>query len=241
MEAPMVYSIIIPVFNEERRIPKSIEKIFSFFNSQTVTSEILFINDGSSDKTKEILEEYQKKYHFIIVNYTQNRGKGYAIREGIRHARGDWMIFFDIDLATPLSEFTHFLQFKNDDTEIVIGSRRLGESHIQKGESILRVFLGQGFTKISNILVPGVTDFTCGFKCFKKDAAQKIFSRARIDRWGFDTELLYIAKLHDIPITQMPITWSHDTDSRVKVGKAVINTLSELAQMKLNQIRGLYK
>ena len=132
-------------------------------------------------------------------------------------------IFFDIDLATPLDEFKHFLEFKQSGDKVIIGSRRLGESKIEKSESKLRTFLGQGFTKMSNILVPGIKDFTCGFKCFSGEAAGEIFKVARIDRWGFDTEILYIAKIKNIPVRQMPVVWHHDDDSRVKVFKAVIS------------------
>ncbi|MBP9732053.1 MAG: glycosyltransferase family 2 protein [Candidatus Magasanikbacteria bacterium] len=235
-----MYTIVIPVFNEEKRIPKNINTIFSYFKTQEVKTEIIFVNDGSIDSTQKILEEYRKVYDFKLVEYKENRGKGYAIKQGVHHATGEWIIFFDIDLATPLSEFTHLLKFKDDADQIIVGSRRLGGSQIEKSESKLRVFLGQGFTRLSNILVPGIKDFTCGFKCFRADVAQKIFSKACIDRWGFDTELLYIAKLFGIPVRQMPVVWSHDFDSRVKVYKAVLQTLKELGQMKWNQMRGIY-
>jgi glycosyltransferase involved in cell wall biosynthesis len=175
------------------------------------------------------------------VSYEKNRGKGYAVRQGALAASGEWVIFFDIDLATPLEEFNNLIKFLQPNDQVVLGSRRLKDSKIKKYESGIRTFLGQGFTKLSNILVPGITDFTCGFKCFSKDAVEKIFSVARIDRWGFDTELLYIAKLKGIAMRQMPVVWSHDTDSRVSVVKAVISSFRELVQMKSNQIKGLYK
>jgi hypothetical protein len=114
-------------------------------------------------------------------------------------------------------------------------------SAIQKSESSIRTFLGHGFTKLSTLLVPGIKDFTCGFKAFHRDAAEIIFPRARIDRWGFDTELLYIAHIHKIPVRQMPVAWAHDDDSRVKVFQAVIRSLQELGQMLSNRISGKYR
>ncbi|MBI2037830.1 MAG: glycosyltransferase family 2 protein [Candidatus Magasanikbacteria bacterium] len=237
----MLFSIIIPLFNEERRLFKTAPVIFNFFKNHDQKTELIFVNDGSSDKTLEMLNSYKKDYDFKVVSYQQNRGKGYAVRQGVFAASGDWVIFFDIDLATPLEEFNNLIKFLKPDDQVVVGSRRLKNSHIERYESGIRTFLGQGFTKLSNILVPGITDFTCGFKCFSKVAAQKIFSVARIDRWGFDTELLYIAKLKKIIVRQMPVVWAHDTDSRVNVLKAVVSSLKELFEMKMNQIKGLYK
>lgn len=235
-----LYSIIVPLYNEEKRIPENIDEIFSFFGKQPVNTEIIFVDDGSNDNTLKVLQSYKGKYDFGIFTYPENKGKGYAVRQGVKKAKGDWIIFFDIDLATPLREFSKLLEFKNDNDKIVVGSRRLEESNIERSESKIRTFLGHGFTKISNILVPGIKDFTCGFKCFSKQSADKIFSVARIDRWGFDTELLYIAKLKKISIRQMPVSWHHDDDSRVNVLKAVVSSFFELCKMKWNQIRGLY-
>ena len=237
----MKFSIIIPLYNEAGRLPKTAGTIFDFFKAQPDEIEIIFVNDGSTDNTLEVLWSYQDLHQFKIVSYAPNRGKGYAVKQGALSATGDWLIFFDIDLATPLAEFINLKNTMAPGDQIIIGSRRLENSQIQKSESSLRTFLGQGFTKISNILVPGIKDFTCGFKCFSKEAAQKIFSVARIDRWGFDTELLYIAKLKKIPVKQMPVAWRHDDDSRVKVFKAVFGSLKELWQMKMNQLKGLYK
>ena len=237
----MKYSIIIPVYNEERRTPKTIGQIFDFFKKYQNDVEIIFVNDGSVDKTKKILEDYQKQYQFKIISYQPNRGKGYAVKQGALVAQGDWVIFFDIDLATPLVEFDHLLAFLKQGDEVVIGSRRVRGANLAKKESWLRTFLGSGFTKLSNILVPGIKDFTCGFKCFSRSAVVQIFPRARIDRWGFDTELLYIAHLRKLPIRQMPVTWIHDDDSRVKVLKAVISSFRELIQMFYHRCRGFYR
>jgi dolichyl-phosphate beta-glucosyltransferase len=235
------FSIIIPVYNEAKRIPRNIDKICQFFLHTGQPVEIIFVNDGSTDQTAAVLAEYGSTYAFKTINYDRNRGKGYAIRRGVLAAQGNWIVFFDIDLATPLQEFNHLVEVSAPDDHIIIGSRRLPASRINKKESKMRVLLGHGFTKLSNLLVPGVLDFTCGFKCFSKAAASIIFPRAKIDRWGFDTELLYIGTLHALPIKQIPVSWAHDTDSKVKVWRAVFSSLWELCGIKLNQYRGVYK
>lgn len=235
------FSIVIPVYNEEKRIPNNIDEICNYFKNRPETNEIIFVNDGSTDETAKILEEYRKKYLFEVINYSVNKGKGFAVRHGALAAKGKWVVFFDIDLATPLDAFQDLQKETHSQAEIIIGSRRLQKSEIKKSESKIRTFLGQGFTKISNLLVPGITDFTCGFKCFSRKAVDIIFPRARIDRWGFDTELLYIAKLHNLSVRQIPVRWTHDEHSKVKVVRAVISSFSELLQMKFNQLRGLYK
>ncbi len=234
------FSIIIPVYNEERRLPKTIGHILDFFGALSVATEIIFVNDGSRDNTASLLAEYQKQHSFRVISYTVNRGKGYAIRKGALTAKGAWVVFFDIDLAPPLTEFTHLQTYLRPDDSVVIGSRRLSGSKIERSESWLRTFLGQSFTRMSNLLVPRITDFTCGFKCFSRSAVQAIFPVAQIDRWGFDTELLYIAYLKHIQVREMPVQWAHDTDSRVRVFQAIISSLIELCTMQLNHWRGRY-
>ncbi|MBI2020934.1 glycosyltransferase family 2 protein [Candidatus Giovannonibacteria bacterium] len=237
---PHSFSIVIPVYNEEKRIPKNIDSICEFFSKVPERTEIIFVNDGSRDDTQKILENYKSKYGFKIVEYKKNTGKGYAVRQGALAASSDWVIFFDIDLATPLSEFEQLKLLMEPSDQIIIGSRRLSGSKVQRSESFLRIFLGQGFSKLSNLFVPGIPDFTCGFKCFSKEATVKIFPRARINRWAFDTELLYIARLKQIPIRQMPVSWAHDDDSRVRVLSDIVSSAKELLQIKINHWRGLY-
>lgn len=235
------YSVVIPVYNEDKRLPRNIGQITNFFGSFGPGCELIFVNDGSSDGTAALLGDYAKKYGCRVLSYPQNRGKGYAVRTGALAAKGEWVLFFDVDLATPLKTFTELKETLSSQDAVVIGSRRLGQSQIKRSESRLRTTLGHVFTKISNVWVPQVSDFTCGFKCFSRSAVQTIFSRARLDRWGFDTELLYIARLQNLPIREIPVEWSHDQDSRVRVGRAVIQTLGELLTMSWHRVRGHYR
>ena len=239
--AQPAFSIVIPVYNEEKRLPKNIGQITNFFSSFGPDVELIFVNDGSKDGTGALLADYAKKYNCRVLTCTQNRGKGYAVRTGALAAQGDWVLFFDVDLATPLKTFTDLKSSLSATDAVIIGSRQLGQSQIKRSESRVRSLLGQAFTRISNLWVPGVSDFTCGFKCFSRSAAQMIFARARLDRWGFDTELLYIAQLQKLAIREIPVEWSHDQDSRVRVVRAVVQTLGELATMTWHRVRGHYR
>ena len=237
---PFEFSTVIPVYNEEGQLYEKAEQIFTFFAEFGDAIEIIFVNDGSTDRTESILKNLREDYRFKLISYRENRGKGYAVRQGVLGASGRRILFFDIDLATPLTEFKHLIRFITPDDHVVIGSRLLKNSRIQRPESPLRVTLGTIFRKLSNLFVPQVTDFTCGFKCFSREAARAVFSVAQIDRWAFDTEILYIAKLKNIKIREMPVQWSHHEDSRVRIVRAVFSSLKELCNIKLNQLKGLY-
>ncbi|MEN9561311.1 MAG: hypothetical protein RIQ56_584 [Candidatus Parcubacteria bacterium] len=235
-------SIVIPLYNEQERIPKTIGIIFDFLKTYDSTTEVIFVNDGSKDDTSRVLEEYKKVYDFRIVSYSENRGKGYAVRQGVFAADGSWIAFFDIDLATPLTALDELLRhMKTGKEEILIGSRRIEGSAILKTESGLRTFLGQGYTLLSRIFVPEVRDFTCGFKAYRRDVAKKIFAAAKIDRWAFDTEVLYLGKRFGYSIRQIPVQWTHDTASRVRVWRDVAHSLKELALIVWFSVSGSYR
>lgn len=234
------YSLVIPVYNEVQRLRQNVPVIFDFFRSSGVSFEIIFVNDGSLDDTHNVLLEFNRTYPFRLISYERNRGKGYAVREGALASTGGWILFFDIDLATPLEEFRHFLSFRDSRDDVIIGSRRLADSHIRKNESALRVALGSGFSLLSRFLVPAVSDFTCGFKCFSRRAAMSIFPLARINRWAFDTEILYIARLQGFSTREMPVMWSHNEDSRVHVLSDVLTSARDLLRIHVNAWRGRY-
>lgn len=236
-----VLSLIIPVYNEEARIPKNIGEIFSFLKTFTLNTEVIFVNDGSTDDTLEILKDRQKEFDFKIESYEENQGKGYAIRQGVFSITGDWMAFFDIDLATPIAELKKLPELFGEGDKIIIGNRNLSGSLIKRKESPTRVFLGGGFTLISRIFVPKITDFTCGFKCFESSVAKKLFSVAKINRWGFDTELLFLARLYGYSIKQIPVSWKHDDDSRVRVLRDILSSAKELLIIAKNFLIGAYK
>jgi len=239
-EALRDFSIIIPVYNEAGRVPKNIDAIFGFLETLGWTTEVIFVNDGSTDDTGKVLESYQKDLGFKVVGYQKNRGKGYAVRQGALAAAGRWIVFFDIDLATPITELGKLPPLAAGPNSVIIGSRRLAGSRIERGESKIRTLLGKGFGLLSKIFVPEITDFTCGFKAFRREAAREIFGAARINRWAFDTEILFIAKLKGFSIKQIPVSWRHDNDSRVRVLRDILRSAVELLLIALNLFAGRY-
>ncbi len=233
-------SVIIPVFNEQKRLG-NINSIIDFFKKQKFSWEVIIINDGSTDKTLKLLNSLQKKLKFKLVSYAPNRGKGAAIKQGMLSAKGKYRFFLDVDLSTPITEFNKLLpHFKK--YPIIIGSRKMKNSKIIIRQPIVREALGKMFTKMSQtILQMDISDFTCGFKCFSDKAAEEIFSRQQIGRWGFDSEILYIGKIKKHSIKEIPVEWRNDLGTKVKFPDAIIYSLTELVKIKLNEIKGLYK
>lgn len=225
-------SIVIPIYNEEKRIT-NLSEIYKYFKRKHLTCEVILVNDGSTDQTAKTLREISKKFKFKLISYRKNRGKGYAIKAGMMKAGGKYRLFTDIDLSTPIEEFNKFIPyFKNYD--IIIGSRKKKGAKLIIHQSKLREKLGKGFTKLSQIVLQlDTTDFTCGFKCFSKIAAEGIFSRQRINRWGFDAEILFLAKKFGYKIKEIPVKWSNDPRSRVKFPQDIISSLLDLLKIRL--------
>lgn len=233
-------SVIIPVFNEQKRLG-NLSSVVDYFKKQKFSWEVIIVNDGSTDKTLRLLNTLKKKLKFKLVSYTPNRGKGAAIKEGMLSAKGLYRFFLDVDLSTPITEFNKLVPHLKK-YSIIIGSRKMKKSRIIIRQPIVRESLGKMFTKLSQIILQmEVSDFTCGFKCFSKKASEEIFSRQQINRWGFDSEILYIGKLRNHPIKEIPVEWKNDLGSKVKFPDAIIYSLKELMQIKLNEIKGLYK
>lgn len=235
-------SIIIPVFNEENRIRQNLETINSYAKSSKEPIEILVVDDGSTDQTPKILEEYKAKFGIKVITQTPNQGKGAAIRTGVSNATGEKILFTDIDLSVPIETLDSFNEAMTEDVDIVIGSRENPDSKIEAAQSWLRETAGYSFTILTNaILQVGVSDFTCGFKLFKREAARKIFSHQQIKRWAFDAETMYLAKKYEFKIQEMPVTWRHNEGSKVKFPEALIDSMFGLFQIRLNDFLGKYE
>lgn len=227
-------SIVVPLYNEEKRLG-GLDTIRRYFQKQPFSTEFVLVDDGSGDKTFVLLQKLPSHSNLKIISYTHNRGKGFAIRTGMLAAGGRFRLFMDIDLSTPVTEFTKFLPHLKKN-HILIGSRKKTGAQLLVRQPWWRENLGGGFTRLSQ-LVLGVplSDFTCGFKCFPETAARAIFSRQRIDRWGFDAEILFIAHRLGLTIKEIPVVWQDNHLSRVRLPHDIFSSAAELVQIRYHQ------
>lgn len=235
-------SFVIPVYNEEKRLKKAfnaLEKGFSFAGIKL--EKIIFVNDGSTDKTvlkikaeKTILQKATKA-KVEIVSYFRNMGKGYAVRQGMFASNSDYTLLFDVDMSTPLSEFGKFMPFIEKKIDVIVGTRKNGHSTVVKHQPLYRELLGKGFTLLSNtILNTWVTDFTCGFKAYSRYAKNEVFSRAFINRWGYDAENLFLARKLGFSIEEKAVKWTNDERTKVNLFRDLPQTLLDLFRIRFN-------
>lgn len=235
-------SIVIPVFNEENRLKKSLDEIFEFLKNFNEQTEVIIVDDGSWDSTAQILDSYRQKYNLKSVILKTNQGKGAAIRTGISSASGEKILFTDIDLSVPIDFLTSFNEALSGDVDIVIGSREHPDSQIEVKQFWLREAAGYSFTVLTNaILQVGASDFTCGFKLFRREAARKIFAKQLINRWTFDAETLFLAKKYEFEVKEMPVVWKHGEGSKVKFPQDLIESFFALLQVRINDWMGKYE
>lgn len=235
-------SIIVPVFNEEVRIKKNLEKIYTYFSGQKYSWEMLIVDDGSVDKTPRIIKDFARRRGGVrVFRLPINQGKGGAVRKGVEEAKGEIAFFTDVDLSTPIEEIEKLLRWIDKGYDIVMGSRRMHSSRIIKSPESYRVFLGRIFYRMVNLLfLPGIHDTNCGFKAYRTSLAKKIFAKQTVTRWGFDAEILYIAQKRGAKIKEIAVPWTHYGGSKVRVVHAVLNTLFEVARIKINDWQRKY-
>lgn len=240
-------SIIIPVYNEEERLEKTFSALKKGVRSDVFQiGEVIFVDDGSYDATKKMIRAWiksmkSKKTSYRLISSGMNHGKGYAVKTGMLAATGDYILFMDADMSTPLPELLKMQQAMLDGKDVIIGTRKNGHSTVIKHQPLYRELLGKAFTLLSNIVTnTWVTDFTCGFKVFSYKASQQVFSRAQVKRWGYDAEILFIANKLDMSMKEVPVVWTNDDRSKVNLIKALPQTLGELYAIRKNAIAGLY-
>ena len=238
----MYLSIIIPAYNEEKRIGKTISAINEYLQKQNYSYEIIVVDDGSKDNTVKLVKKIAEKAENLrVIDNKENHGKGYVVRQGIMEAKGEYRLFMDADNATTVDQVENLLPFFKDGYDVVIGDRDLKESEIKKHQSHFKEILGDMANVLIQILaVPGIKDTQCGFKCFSSKFAENIFPKLKVDRWGFDIEILALARKFKYKIKTVPVVWINDEESKVSMN-GYINTLKELFQIKWNLISGKYK
>jgi len=236
-------SIIIPAYNEAKRISNVLNAIEEYFSQRTLPYEVIVVDDGSTDITKEVVQDYQDRLQNLkIIAHSPNKGKGYAVKQGMLAGQGQYFLLTDADNATPFEEIDKLLNWIKQDYPVVIGSRYLSDSNIVIRQSFYRRSLGRLANLIIQLLaVWGIKDTQCGFKCFENNAAREIFKRQTIDGWGFDFEILAIARKLGYQIKEVPVSWQNVGDSRVRPIKSALKTLRELLVIKVNLVRGKYE
>lgn len=235
-------SVIIPAYNEDRRIGHTLLAVSEFLKKQPYSYEILVVNDGSKDRTAEEVQKLESSIaNLKLVNNKENHGKGWATKQGMLEATGDIRLFMDADNSTKIEEIDKMLPYLNQGYDIVIGSRRVKGAVIATRQPAFRDFLGGVFRFIVHTLVPvKVTDSQCGFKIFSAMSAQAIFSKQTIYRWAFDVEILAIARKFKFKIQEVPITWVNDAESHVKFS-GMVSMLLEVLETRWNLWAGKYK
>jgi dolichyl-phosphate beta-glucosyltransferase len=231
----MYLSVIIPAYNEEDRLLETLTATASFFNSKFPENyEILVVDDGSTDKTAQVANSFSQQNNQIVqvLNYGGNRGKGYAVRYGMLRGKGDWRLFCDADLSTPVEEFDVLVNAMSaTNAQIGIGSRPLKQSQLLVRQPLWREMLGRGFNKVVQLAVPGIDDTQCGFKLFSAAASQDIFSKCRLDGFAFDVESLYVARKIGYNIAEVPIRWAHKEGSKVNMLRDGIKSVMDLTKI----------
>ncbi|MBU1119046.1 glycosyltransferase family 2 protein [Patescibacteria group bacterium] len=238
----MKLSVIIPAYNESKRIIPTLESVQNYLQNQEYESEVIVVANGCSDDTVEVANLFQGKINNLnVLNIEAKGGKGWAVKEGMAKAKGEVAVFMDADNATKLSEMDHFWKYFNQGYDVVIGSRALAQSKITQKQPFYRRWLGKsGNLLIRMVLIPGIHDTQCGFKAFTSKAYDDIFSRLTIFGWGFDMEVLAIARHKGYNVKEEPVTWHDIGESRVEPIKAALNTLKELYIIRKNLIKGTY-
>jgi dolichyl-phosphate beta-glucosyltransferase len=238
----MVYSLVIPAYNESARIGATLDRVLSHIASQQWDAEVIVVNDGSQDDTAAIVRSYELRNPAVrLLENPGNRGKGYSVRNGMLHAVGDILLFSDADLSSPIEEADKLISAIRDGAEVAIGSRWL-ESDLQtERQPILRQVAG----RVYNILLRMVLGFRfkdtqCGLKAFTREAAEQVFPRQQIERWGFDPELLFLARRFKFRIAEVPVLWAHDDRSKINPVADGIRMFGEMLTIRWNSIRGRY-
>lgn len=236
-------SVVIPAYNEESRLPKTLDSIYAFLSSRSKTFEILVVDDGSHDHTTDMVIEYSKTHPEVRVHsYQPNKGKGHAVRAGMLNAKGDLLLIDDADGSSPIEEVERLEDAIARGADIAIGSRAKPDESRKVDALVHRKFIGNTFNAIvQSLLLPGIYDTQCGFKMFKRDIARDIFGVNKIDGFGFDVEVLYIGKIRGYKIEEVAINWANMEGSKVNVLVDSPKMLLEVMKVALSAWFGVYR
>ena len=238
-------SIVIPAYNEERRLPRALGQILDYLASKQSSAgkaEIIVVDDGSTDATADVVKDWARRTPSLrLVSNGENRGKGYSVRHGMLEARGRIALFTDADLSSPLQELEKLLAALAEGNDVAIGSRAVDRSLIEVHQSPYRELAGivyNGFVRLFTGLP--FQDTQCGFKAFRLEPSRVVFEQQRIERFGFDPEILFLAKRHGLRSIEVPVRWAHDPATKVHVLRDSFLMFGDLVYIRWNWLLGRY-
>jgi dolichyl-phosphate beta-glucosyltransferase len=232
--ASLSYSIVIPAYNEAKRVGATLERVLAYVARQQWNAEVILVNDGSCDETREIIQRYiSDNPNLRLLENPGNRGKGYSVRHGMLKAEGEVLLFSDADLSSPIEESNKLFAAIADGADVAIGSRWLQAELQKKRQPFYRQLFGRIFNlALRTMLGLRYRDTQCGFKAFTRTAAQSLFAVQKIERWGFDPELLFLANKFGIKVVEIPIDWSHCEGSRIRYFRDGIRMFQEILKVR---------
>lgn len=236
-------SIIIPAYNEEKRVLPTLAKIGAYLSKRGFPYEIIIVDDGSTDNTLHMVKNFACSHnHIAVLANERNSGKGYSVKKGMLSAKGKYIFFTDADLSTPIEEIEKCLPYLTDGYDVVIGSRSLPESDITIHQPWYREKMGKIFNfMVHMVLIQGIVDTQCGFKGFKKEVVKTVFTRCSIDGFSFDVEALYLARKFNFKIKELPIRWENSALSKVNPVRHSLQMFKDLFLIKIKDLKGYYR
>jgi dolichyl-phosphate beta-glucosyltransferase len=239
----ITHSIVIPAYNEAERLGSTLDAVLEYLRSQPWIAEVIVVDDGSRDETAQVAQMFARQNSNVrLVRNEINRGKGYSVLNGIQHACGDVIAFSDADLSSPIEELPKLLDALRDGADVAIGSRWVRSDLQTQRQSLLRQLVGRIFN-LSLRVVLGLRfkDTQCGFKAFTRRAAQAIIQKQKIERWGFDPEILFIGRKFGYRIVEVPVRWGHKEGSRIQPLSDGLRMFQEMLRIRWNDVVGRYE
>ena len=235
MTEEIYMSIILPAYNEEKRLGPTLARIVEYLDGKDWSAEIIVVDDGSRDGTVKLVEEWMKKDSRIrLVRNPENKGKGFSVRNGMLRARGKYRLFSDSDLSTPIEELDKLLSHIGGGVDVAIGSSSIEGSDVQVSQPFYRVFMGKTFNFLVRLLFQTkMRDTQCGFKLFTKEAVESVFPKAQVNRFGFDVEVLCLAENMGYKVKEVPVVWINSEETKVSAVKDSLDMFLDLIRIRM--------
>lgn len=228
-------SIVVPAYNEAKRLPQTLAQVDEFLNRQTYTAEVIVVDDGSQDDTRGVARafHFRAPARFRLLTNVRNRGKGASVRRGMAAARGDFILFTDADLSTPIADVQVLFAAAEKGADVALGSRAVAGARVLTHQPWHREFMGKTFNRfVQGIVLPGLHDTQCGFKLFRRASARRLFRCLTTPRFGFDVEVLYLARRAKLNIAEVPVEWRNALGSTVSPLKDSLTMFADLFRIR---------